>query len=567
MERFGALVVGGLGVAAVGLHALLEPASMLLLGVHLLAWLLATAVTLHLTRQIGIISGAVRRARAAIDLLDDAVVVVDAGHHRIVYANQEAARLAGRLVTAVIGMRLFDAGPWPQVEELMGLVDGDREFAMTERADRRYRIAATRVVWEGERAYVVRARDITDKELAQRDLAVRERRFRTLAENVAGVVYRLRVHPEFELEFVNDHLRTVLGYQPTEWFLDPGMLARIARPAHRASVDLEGAEHVYGSDGVHSYEVQHADGQWLWVEDHHTTEHDQEGRLVAVQGIIFDITAKWETEQQLGEALRKHEVAAETMHRTARVEQTLLQSVSHELRTPMTAALGFARMLAKQPEAMNPAQQEKLLERLVVNIERIEGLVNRMLEFDRFSRGEGRISRSLERLDEVAQSAIERVDLEGRTLTSDLQLVMALVDRRRIEHAVEALLDNAVLHTAPGTTVRVAVTGSGDTARIVVEDDGPGVDPVVAEHVFAPFTQGPASKDIANPGVGLGLAMVQVSARLHGGDVRHEPVRPHGARFVIELPVAAGQEPANGDVRGAGLAPPFDTVQAATRRD
>lgn len=567
MERFGALVVGGLGAVAVGLHARLEPSSMLLLGVHLFAWLFATALTFHLTRQIGIISGAVRRARAAIDLLDDAVVVVDAGHHRIVYANQEAAKLAGRLVTAVIGMRLFDAGPWPPVEELMALVDGEREFAMTQRAGTRYRIAATRVVWEGERAYVVRARDITDKELAQRDLAVRERRFRTLAENVAGVVYRLRLQPELELEFVNDHLRTILGYQPAEWFLDPELLTRITRPAHRDALDLQGDNHVYGTEGVYSYEIRHADGQWLWVEDHHTPERDEDGELVAVQGIIFDITAKWETEQQLGEALRKHEVAAETMHRTAQVEQTLLQSVSHELRTPMTAALGFARMLAKQPEAMNPAQQEKLLERLVVNIERIEGLVTRMLEFDRFSRGEGEISRTLERLDEVAQTAIDRVDLEGRTLTADLQLVMALVDRRRVEHAIEALLDNAVLHTPPDTVVRVTVTGSDTTARIVVEDDGPGVAESVAEHVFAPFTQGPASKDIANPGVGLGLAMVQVSARLHGGNAHHEHVRPRGARFVVELPVAAGRRAAVGHGQGALRHGGVDPAEATLGQD
>lgn len=551
MERFGALVVGGIGLVAVTAHGLLEPGSMLLLGLHLLAWIGATAITFHLTRQIGIISGAVRRARAAIDLLDDAVVVVDAGDHRIVYANQAAAKLAGRLVTAVIGMRLFDAGPWPNVEDLMALVDDQSDYAMTERAGTKYRVAATRVVWEGERAYVVRARDVTEKELAQRDLAVRERRFRALAENVAGVVYRIRLKPEYELEYVNDHLRTILGYQPTEWFLDPEFLPRITRPAQRDSVDLQGDAHVYGAEGVHAYEVRHADGQWLWVEDHHSPERDEDGELVAVQGIIFDVTAKWETEQALGEALRKHEVAAETMHRTARVEQTLLQSVSHELRTPMAAALGFARMLSKQPDAMNPAQQEKLLERLVANIERIEGLINRMLEFDRFARGEGQITRTLERLDEVAASAVGRVDMQGRSLVTNLQLVMALVDRRRVEHAIEAMLDNSVRHTPPGTSVRLTVTGGAESASIIVEDDGPGVAPTVVEHVFDPFTQGPASKDHANPGVGLGLAMVQVSARLHGGEVRHEPVRPHGARFVLELPVAAGRESAVGNGREA----------------
>ncbi len=562
MERFGALVIALVGVAAVAAQAVLAPGRPLLLVVHVGAWLAVVGIATYLTRQIGIISGAVRRARAAIDLLDDAVVVVDAEHHRILYANLAAARLASRPVTRMVNVRLWDTGPWPDVADLVALVEEDREFVLTERDGVRYRIAATRVVWEGERAYVVRSRDVTERELAQRDLAVRERRFRALAENVAGVVYRLRLEPNFELEYVNDHFRTLLGYEPTEWFLDPEMLARIVRPGHRSSVDLTGDEHVYGSGGVHAYEVRHADGHWLWVEDHHTPERNEDGELVAIQGIIFDITQKWEMEQALGEALRKHEVAAETMHRTARVEQTLLQSVSHELRTPMAAALGFARMLAKQPDAMNPAQQEKLLERLVVNIERIEGLINRMLEFDRFTRGDAEIQRSLERLDEVVRAAIDSVDLEGRPLHADLQLVMALVDRRRVEHAVEALLHNVVLHTPPDTTVRLRVTADAETARIVVEDDGPGVDDTVAEHVFEPFTQGAASKDIANPGVGLGLAMVQVSARLHGGEAHHEVVRPHGARFVLELPVAASAEEGAGNGRAGA---PATRVDAGAR--
>ena len=542
MERFGAPAVAAVGFAAVGAHVLLAPGRPLLVVGHVVAWVVATGVAVALTRQLRVVSSAVRRARAAIDLLDDAVVVVDAADHRVRYANMAAARLAGRPVTNVIGMRLWETGPWPDVEDLVSLVDQDREFVVLEHHGTSYRIAATRVVWEGERAYVVRSRDVTERELAQRDLALRERRFRTLAENVAGIVYRLRLRPELELEYVNDQLRALLGYQPTEWFLDPELLGRLVRPGHRAAVDLTGEDHVYGSEGVHAYEVRHADGHWLWVEDHHTPERDADGELVAVQGIIFDVTQKWETEQALGEALRKHEVAAETMHRTAHVEQTLLQSVSHELRTPMTAALGFARMLTAQAGSMNPAQQEKVLQRLMANIERIEGLIERMLEFDRYTRGDVEIDRSLERLDEVVRSAMARVDLGGRTVETDLELVMALVDRRRIEHAVEALLHNAALHTPETTTVRVRVTADdGATARIVVEDDGPGVASTLADAVFEPFTQGPSSKDIANPGVGLGLAMVQVSARLHGGDARHEPVRPHGARFVIDLPAAGGR--------------------------
>lgn len=541
MDRLqGVVAIAVLGVVALVAHTLLaETSAMVPLLVHGVAWLAAVGIAWRMGRQLRVVTGAVQRARAAIDLLDDAVVVVDASDHQVAYANEEAARLAGEPVQDVVGRRLWDAGPWPELEDLVALVDSeDGALTMTHRG-RTLHVVATRVEWEGERAYVLRARDVTERDRAARDLAAREQRFRALAEDAAGVVYRIRLRPELEVEYVSPQLAEVLGYDPSEWYVDPRFLSRLARPEHRASLDLAGDEHVYAEQGRHSFSARHANGQWVWLEDHHTPERDEDGTVVAVQGLMVDVTTKWETEQALGEALRKQEVAAETMHRTARVERTFLQSISHEIRTPMTSALGFARMLSSQRDKLPADKQDALLERLVANIQRIEELVGQFLEFDRYARGDTEIDRSLERLDEVAEAVVGRVDMEGRELRTDLELVMALVDRRRVEQTIEGLLRNTVEHTPPETTVHLSVTADEEVASIVVEDDGPGVSAEVADHVFDPFTQGPASHDAANPGVGLGLAMVRVSARLHGGEVRHEPISPHGARFVVELPLAS----------------------------
>lgn len=558
MDRLGgAVTIGALGMVALVVHGQVagdEPVPLL---VHGAAWLCATGVAWHMGRLLRVISGAVRRARAAVDLLDDAVLVVDAGDHHVAYANEEAARLCGRSVQEVVGMRLWDAGPWPELEDLVQLVDTDDGVLTVTLDERTLHMTATRVAWEGERAYVLRAEDVTAQQLAQRDLAERERRFRTLAEDAAGVVYHIRVQPELEVEYVSPQLSEILGHEPAEWYVDPGLLARLARPDHRASLDLSGDDHVYADQGTHAFSARHADGRWVWLEDHHTPQYAEDGSLVAVQGLIIDVTTQWETEQALSEALRKQEIAAETMHRTARVERTFLQSISHEIRTPMTSALGFARMLGSQRDRLSDDQQDALLQRLVANIERIEQLVGQFLDFDRYARDDTEIVRSLERLDEVAAGVVERVDMQGRQLRTDLELVMVLADRRRVEQTIEGLLRNAVRHTPPETTVTLSVTTDDETARIVVEDDGPGVSPEVAAYVFDPFTQGPTSQEAANPGVGLGLAMVRVAARLHGGEVRHEPVEPQGARFVVELPLAGTDPPAaagDGAAAGRGVA-------------
>lgn len=540
-----AVVVSHVALGALGV---VESGIWVGLGVDVIAWGVLLAVVVHLQHRVEQTSAAAEQARSAIDLLDDAVLVVDAPSFRVQFSNRAADRLADGL--SMVGHLPWELGPWPDEDRLrsaLAAVDADADedvAALTlERAGRVLEFTAERAGWQGGAAVVVVARDITQRHEAEKTLEEREQRFRALAEDAAGVVYRIRVRPEPEVEYVSPQLVEVLGYQPAEFYVDPALIVRRARPEHREALDLTREGHVYGDQGVHSYSVRHADGRWLWIEDHHTPELDAAGQLVAIQGIAFDISTKWETEKALGDAIRKQEVAAETMHRTARVERTFLQSISHEIRTPMTSALGFARMLHSKREMIPAEQQDSLLERLVANIERIEELVSQFLEFDRYARGDAEINRTLERLDDVVGAVAEKVDMEGRELRTRLELVMALVDRRRIEQSVEGMLINAVEHTPPETTVELVVTATEESALIIVEDDGPGVAEEVVNHVFSPFTQGPASQDAANPGVGLGLAMVRVSARLHGGEARHEPVTPHGARFVVELPLTDVERP------------------------
>lgn len=533
---------------ALGLLGMVETSMWPGLAVDVVAWAAVLVIVRGLETRSQRETQRAERAGSAIDLLDDAVLVVDGASLRVQFSNRAADQFAGGV--SMVGQLPWELGPWPEEEllrEALVAVDRDDDqdvAALTVTRDERVlEFTAERVAWQGDAAVVLLARDITQRHEAEQNLEERERRFRALAEDAAGVVYRVQVRPEVEVEYVSPQLVEVLGYQPAEFYVDPGLVLRRARPEHREALDLTGDGHVYDHQGVHSYSVRHADGRWLWIEDHHTPEHDDAGQLVAIQGIAFDVSAKWETEKALGDAMRKQEVAAETMHRTARVERTFLQSISHEIRTPMTSALGFARMLHGKREMIPAEQQDSLLERLVANIERIEELVGQFLEFDRYARGDAEINRSLERLDEVVGGVAEVVDLEGRELHTRLELVMALVDRHRVEQSVEGLLRNAVDHTPPGTTIELVVTATEDTARIIVQDDGPGVAEEVAGHVFDPFTQGPASHEAANPGVGLGLAMVRVSARLHGGSVVHEAVTPHGARFVIELPLTDGALP------------------------
>jgi signal transduction histidine kinase len=84
--------------------------------------------------------------------------------------------------------------------------------------------------------------------------------------------------------------------------------------------------------------------------------------------------------------------------------------------------------------------------------------------------------------------------------------------------------------------VKVKLTSDGRIARIVVEDEGPGIPQAERSRVWAPYYRIDRDVDSAVAGGGIGLSVVHDLVTRHGGIVRIEDVTPHGARLVIELP-------------------------------
>lgn len=107
---------------------------------------------------------------------------------------------------------------------------------------------------------------------------------------------------------------------------------------------------------------------------------------------------------------------------------------------------------------------------------------------------------------------------------------MVAGDRIRLEQVLINLVGNALDAVAQDPSPRVTISASGDAAavRVVVADDGPGVDPGIADTLFTPFAT-------AKPGgLGLGLAIARDIARAFGGDLTHAP-RDRGAAFLLTL--------------------------------
>jgi signal transduction histidine kinase len=229
-------------------------------------------------------------------------------------------------------------------------------------------------------------------------------------------------------------------------------------------------------------------------------------------------------------------------------QRRFVADASHELRTPLTSVLANLELLAESLHGEEADAARSALR----SSQRMRRLVADLLLLARAD--VGRVVKR-ERVD-LAQVAIEAAAELGpmsatHEISLDVKPVAVDASRDEILRVAINLIENAVRHTPPGTEIRILTATDGPgSARLVVEDDGPGVPERLRSSLFERFVRGAGDR---GGSFGLGLAIVRAVAESHGGCVRVEDTRPgaepRGARFVVELPLAsrppekqAGQE-------------------------
>jgi two-component system OmpR family sensor kinase len=123
--------------------------------------------------------------------------------------------------------------------------------------------------------------------------------------------------------------------------------------------------------------------------------------------------------------------------------------------------------------------------------------------------------------------------------------VMVLGDAERLTQVAHNLVRNALSHTPPGSTVKVASGIRRGMGIISVSDDGPGIDPVALPRVFDRFYRGDTAR--SGPGTGLGLAIVRAIAMALGGSAEVTSSTGRGTSVVVSIPLAPDQVRASED--------------------
>lgn len=216
--------------------------------------------------------------------------------------------------------------------------------------------------------------------------------------------------------------------------------------------------------------------------------------------------------------------------------------VAHEIRNPL-GGIGLYASLLERDLTDHPEQLE-IVRRMSVGVRNMEGIIGDILAFA----GEVEPDRRCVRLGEMLDSALTQAAPRSELLDVDVEVDMRLTacevycDPNQIERALLNLIINALEAAGPRGRVwiRAGETSTDDgLTAVVIEDNGPGVEPDVCDQVFNPFFTTKGS------GTGLGLAIVHRIAEANGGRIAVTQRRGGGAAFVLFLPTGATAPAAN----------------------
>jgi signal transduction histidine kinase len=292
----------------------------------------------------------------------------------------------------------------------------------------------------------------------------------------------------------------------------------------------------------------------------------EEGHVVSIARDI--------TDRKLAELEREH-LYTEALN-AVRARDDFLSIASHELRTPLSSLQLQVQLLLRPPRgqqsaAISPDQLRDKLKVAARQVDRLNRLIDQLMDVSRISAGKLRIEVEPLDLGAVARDVVGRFKDDAAKAGSEVIIgadapVVGTWDRLRMEQVITNLLGNA-LKFGNRKPIEIHVSNHGGGARLSVRDHGIGIAPEDVDRVFQRFERACTPRNYA--GLGLGLYIVHQIVDAHGGTIRVESQPGTGSTFTVDLPLAPpalkNEEPAQ-DVltaRETSARTPSEKAQAA----
>ncbi len=233
------------------------------------------------------------------------------------------------------------------------------------------------------------------------------------------------------------------------------------------------------------------------------------------------------------------------------MRRDLVANVSHELRTPVSIIRANAETLL-DGALDDPPQARTFVQAMLRHAERLSNLLSDLLDLARIEGGAYHLVLENVGLRQAAQRALDTLQRTAKARNVAVRIAIdgdlaAYADAQALDQVLVNLLDNAIKYSFEGGAVELSGSLDGERVRMVVSDDGPGIQERHRSRVFERFYRVDAGRSRAVGGTGLGLSIVKHLVSLMHGAVGVDPVAPHGSAFWVSLPGARANSKALAD--------------------
>ncbi|GAK54954.1 multi-sensor signal transduction histidine kinase [Candidatus Vecturithrix granuli] len=438
-------------------------------------------------------------------------------------------------------VRAFQAGavdyitkPLQQEEVLARIVTHVRLHHLNEQLEQKVRERTNELVRTNQRLQ----QEISERQQAEEALRESEARFRRLAENAKDMIYRMLL-PEGRYEYISPAAADLSGYMPEEWYANPELIRTIIHPDWQTYFAFQWEKLLQGDlPPEYEYQIIHKSGDIKWVNQRNVLIRDTENKPIALEGIVTDITARKQAEEEVHRL--NVELEQRVHERTAELEvannelQSFAYIVSHDLKAPLRAIAKLSQWLLEDYGSAFDAQGQDMVNLLISRVKRLDNLIDGILEYSRI----GRVDSHLESIDlnqllpEVIDSMTPPPNIQI-AIASELPLILG--DTTRIQQIFANLIGNAMkFMDKPRGIITISCEDAGADWRFSVVDNGPGIDPKYHDKIFQIFQTLQPRDEFES--TGIGLTIVKKIVELYGGKIWVESTIGQGSTFYFTVP-------------------------------
>ncbi len=234
--------------------------------------------------------------------------------------------------------------------------------------------------------------------------------------------------------------------------------------------------------------------------------------------------------------------ANEELKELDKMKSSFVSQASHDLRTPLTAIKGTLDNLGMGIAGELTEKQQQLLTRASKSVDRLNHLVNDVLDIARIESGRVVLNKTTLSFKTLVENIVteERPAADQKqirlTFLSDDKPYSIYADGGKLERVVGELISNAIKYTSTKGTIEVLLTKQENQVILSVKDSGIGMSPEECKQIWDRFYRTPASQKVAK-GTGLGLSIAKELVELHGGQLQVSSEIGRGTTFTLTLPI------------------------------